>query len=615
MKYIKDSKKKVNATEKLNLPKNFEYKVFSELVRDLEYHLNEHSGITTELRETLNCDLKLAKQAIRKRDDVAICSLGTSLCTQSILNGRMVHCKGDAEAFFLQYQLGAFLKKYPFRGIDTKKPALIKFLAAEQQCSLFNKTNYKALLALDATYDPIYGDCIASMRTDIEKLLGAEPNYHRVEVCAKHGPGVTAGPKRDFGCTTSYYKWRDLPYSVTADCLPYAKRAIENDPRWIGALDHWYRHRSNNLYGPIDLTDFWSRIFVLVKGSRITTVPKSAIIDRTIAIEPLMNVYLQLGVDSIMKSCLKKAWSIDLLSQALNQTLANNGAIDGSYATIDLASASDTISLKICHLLLPPAWYNLLLDLRSPTGELQGIRGSFDKISSMGNGFTFALETIIFGAITRHVMRRNKDFRTIAVYGDDIVVPSERAHQIIDLLGLCGFTTNTEKTFVDGPFRESCGSDWFFGYNVRPVFLSRRITNVLDLFYVHNCLVQLEKRLCWHWDVRFEHTRRLIRKYIPKKYQYVYGPPSETLDGYLFSDRRIPGYAKDRWHLQLVARPITCNYKSDFYFRKLMAPLKGSSQACENRWDTNRRLTTGNSFDITRRDFVRYKCTKKKIYV
>lgn len=608
MKYIRD-RQDVSEAIKVELPHSFLFRLYGFVVEDLEKQARS-VDFDPRVSEALLNDFTIVKQAIRSRDESQIAGLSKRLCTQSMLKSRMVHCSTDAQAFYICSQLSAFLKKYPFNGVDTKSPALDSFIRAEKACSLFNNENYRALERLDCTFHPIFGGCIDEIRTDIEELLGAFPPISRVEEDAVHGPGVSLGPLYKEGKSTSYYKWANLPYSVTKAALPLAKETILSDPRWIGALDYWYRARCGNLYAPIDTEDFWSRIFRVVDGSRITTVPKNGLTDRTIAIEPVLNVYLQLGVDKFLKRRLKKRWNYDLSSQEKNQRLAQLGALDGSYATLDLKAASDTISLKICEMLLPPAWYGLLLDLRSPKGVLEGLKGSFEKISSMGNGFTFALETLLFGAIVRHVMRRLVEPGETSVYGDDIVVPTRAADSVVDLLSCCGFTTNDEKSFISGPFRESCGTDWFLRYNVRPVFLKRQIKTVMDLYYIHNRLFAQEASLDWTWDCHFEKARAYIRKHIPKKFGNVYGPPSDLLDGYLFSDRKLPGVGDRRKRLTIVAKPLTFNKKSSFLFRKLMVSLKGTSHDDHHRWDKKKLMTSSNAFDITRRDSVQYICTK-----
>jgi len=99
----------------------------------------------------------------------------------------------------------------------------------------------------------------------------------------------------------------------------------------------------------------------------------------------------------------------------------------------------------------------------------------------MGNGFTFELETAVFLAIilaVRNLRAVSEPLealitpgRDVLVYGDDIIIPTEYASDVVSALSYCGFKTNDSKSFVEGPFRESCGGDYFRGVDVRPYFL------------------------------------------------------------------------------------------------------------------------------------------------
>jgi len=76
------------------------------------------------------------------------------------------------------------------------------------------------------------------------------------------------------------------------------------------------------------------------------------------------------------------------------------------------------------------------------------------------------------------------------VFGDDIIVQTSSASDMFRLLRLSGFTVNQSKTFVKGPFRESCGADFHEGVNIRGVYLKNLDTaplryaaiNQLNLF-------------------------------------------------------------------------------------------------------------------------------------
>lgn len=209
--------------------------------------------------------------------------------------------------------------------------------------------------------------------------------------------------------------------------------------------------------------------------NRVALVPKSWKTHRTIACEPSGNVPFQLAFDDYAKSCLRRKTRIDLSTQERNQNHAYSGSVDGSLATIDLSMASDTVSLGAVGWLLPVRWYRYLSDTRSPFyclegGEMQ----KYAKFSSMGNGATFALETLIFASFLHAVGSK----RGLA-YGDDLTIETELVPDLLRLLKFFGFVPNVDKSFTSGPFRESCGADYHKGVNITPFYL--RSTSKWDL--------------------------------------------------------------------------------------------------------------------------------------
>jgi hypothetical protein len=80
-----------------------------------------------------------------------------------------------------------------------------------------------------------------------------------------------------------------------------------------------------------------------------------------------------------------------------------------------------------------------------------------------------------------------------SVFGDDIIVPAKAHEMTLRLLRILGFTPNLEKSFGSGTFRESCGHDYYCGYNVRPVFL-RKLETDTDLMVITNLLVDWSAR-------------------------------------------------------------------------------------------------------------------------
>lgn len=189
--------------------------------------------------------------------------------------------------------------------------------------------------------------------------------------------------------------------------------------------------------------------------------------------ESSINIALQLAVGSHLKDLLKRRWGYDLrYGKESHMYAAQWASRTGSHATIDLSSASDTVSYRLVELLLPRQWFELLDSLRAPATSVSGKRHYLQKFSSMGNGFTFELETLIFGAICRVVQRElGAEEDDTLVFGDDIIVPTRAARSVLALLRFFGFSPNERKTFLSGAFRESCGGDFFNGVPVRAAFI------------------------------------------------------------------------------------------------------------------------------------------------
>jgi hypothetical protein len=225
----------------------------------------------------------------------------------------------------------------------------------------------------------------------------------------------------------------------------------------------------------------------LARGNTVTFVPKNAKTDRPIAVEPRWNIWMQKGVGRFLRNRLK-LFGVNLDFQGLNQALAIYGSRTGKYATIDLASASDTVAYEVVQALLPEPWLTIFSALRSPSYRLDGEWKDYHKWSSMGNGYTFELESLIFWALCSSI---NED---VAVYGDDLIVPTESYQQVVRVLEVCGFKVNTEKSFSSGCFRESCGTDAFDGETVTPIYWKDTLDDQGTLRLVNQITV-LSRRL------------------------------------------------------------------------------------------------------------------------
>jgi len=201
-----------------------------------------------------------------------------------------------------------------------------------------------------------------------------------------------------------------------------------------------------------------------VVDNRIEVVPKSWKTFRTIACEPGGNLPLQLAFDTYCKRKLALV-GIDLSDQTKNQRLAEEGSITGELATIDLRTASDTTATNAVAWCFSPSWYDFLSDVRSPLGKGVWGKYKYSKFSSMGNGTTFAIETLIFAACAKALGSKR-----FSVYGDDIIIEADLVPQLKRVLRFLGYRFNDQKSFWTGPFRESCGTNWFSGEDITPFY-------------------------------------------------------------------------------------------------------------------------------------------------
>lgn len=135
-------------------------------------------------------------------------------------------------------------------------------------------------------------------------------------------------------------------------------------------------------------------------------------------------------------------------------------------------------------------------------------------ISSMGNGFTFPLQTMIFATLVRATYDElgikpvnHGASRNYAVFGDDIICLSEAYDVVVEVLHSCGFSVNIQKSYATGPFRESCGGDYFKGHDIRGVYLKEG-KNHADSYSIFNRLTR--------WSARYGIP-------IPRVLQYVKG--------------------------------------------------------------------------------------------
>ena len=450
-----------------------------------------------------------------------------------------LHWPGIA-TFMADYQAVSILAKYEMlpTGIDTEKVAMKKFIESELAC----KDTNDRIRCSSHVENPRVSSVLHRAQRKIASILGDVPTY--AELKFKFGPGANYGIKSD---TSQYAK---LNHGL--ECT---HALIDTLPEFLGEFPGWFPSQDHATVR-------------LAPGSRLTFVPKNAKTDRPICIEPCLNTLFQKGVGSYIRSRLAR-WGVNLRDQTLNQVLAKN-ALARDLATVDFASASDTISYLLVYDLLPPDWATFLDQARSPNYEIEGGIYSFQKFSSMGNAYTFELESLIFFALAISCCEELEIpwacglDGNLAVYGDDVVIPSSAFALFSECAVSCGFSINTEKTYSSGIFYESCGKDYFNGTDVRPLFIKKdpAVRRELGVYYVANQIKRWTERfssasdsdvidaripalLNAYWYV-VDHIAETSRLYGPEGFgdghlvidaADVYEPHPDGWDGYIFYSR------------------------------------------------------------------------------
>lgn len=287
--------------------------------------------------------------------------------------------------------------------------------------------------------------------------------------------------------------WRFGPGSSNGVKGTHTAEKITQLMTCTAPCESFVRHlRFDNTYFRLyDESCGWSGVS-LVNGSRLTTVPKNEDTERTIAIEPLGNMAMQLAAGRYLENTLRYIGLDISTQQEKNKLLSQRGSIDGSIATIDLKSASDMISPMLVRLLMPPEWFRLLMRIRSPSTKLpDGREIQLNMMSTMGNGFTFPLMTLLLVSLIYGMRCQSGgpnlrvDWTNTAVFGDDIIVPVHEYQKMTEILEGAGLIVNHDKSFHQGYFRESCGGDYYKGVNVTPFYI-RSIRTDPEIYVVIN---------------------------------------------------------------------------------------------------------------------------------
>lgn len=316
------------------------------------------------------------------------------------------------------------------------------------------------------------------------------------------GPGETFN--NNSGHTQMIAKLSDIEHwTTTPNCLEetylmiYHNRSLKRlAKQHIGHVNCteramlYNRHRAHPHPGFAVFCDLLDKILHVVPGSRGASVPKNNETDRFINIEPFFPMLLQRMVAKGLLRCLKASgYPLDgnfLGSQRRygdRQEIHKHMISNPAYATIDFSNASDSVCLNVIQSLFPQKIVSLLSCFRSHVVMLDDTPFELYKLSSMGNGFTFEVMTVLLLATCRVFTD------DCSVFGDDVIIPNDFADEFLKLTEILGFRTNNKKTFISSNFRESCGSFYHDSAGYLTSFDFTRCENYVDIIITHNKIV------------------------------------------------------------------------------------------------------------------------------
>lgn len=291
----------------------------------------------------------------------------------------------------------------------------------------------------------------SSLNDDLQLAThGSFSNGATADGCKTHGEKVYA-----FAKCRPFYKDRDYPLVLPASEMSLAA------------------------YGP-DLN--------IVKA---VCVPKSYKTPRIIA---EVSAYRQFHMQAIRKLATDDASrsiygsQIILDDQSFNAQCAFVGSVAGTYATVDLSSASDSIADILARKVLPSCYYAAVKRWNPENIQISS-KGKKEIVprhifQTSGNGSTFVLESVIFLAIalaahqyvSPFALDNGEDAPLLPrIYGDDIICDVRTVDTLYDFLEMLGFTVNRDKSFAsESRYRESCGAEYWCGYDVSTQYFPRK---------------------------------------------------------------------------------------------------------------------------------------------
>ena len=312
-------------------------------------------------------------------------------------------------------------------------------------------------------------------------------------------PGESYTPSE--GYVSVYQKLRKKQHwTVTWNCLEdsvfliyhnvslkrCAKYWFSNDKDYQRALYDNFKHRPDIGFA-VFRQQMIDHVFTIVDGSRGSSVYKNIEKRRFINVEATFSVILQ----RLLAKFIRKRVSVQGNSLKIGQSKHKMLIKNKRYATIDFSNASDSNHYDTTYFMLDrvPKFREKVLEWRSYQTKLGPVWHIPQKTSSMGNGFTFELMTVILLSVARTLSIDS------FVYGDDVIIPNDHATDFITIVECLGWRVNNTKTFLNSTLRESCGAFYSDGYGYITCYDIQWCENPADVVVLCNKLYRITREL------------------------------------------------------------------------------------------------------------------------
>jgi hypothetical protein len=229
-------------------------------------------------------------------------------------------------------------------------------------------------------------------------------------------------------------------------------------------------------------------------ASRLLSVPKTRKSPRLIAAESASHQWCQQLLWSFLRSEVSRLFGSSFIAfrdQKLSGDMVLKASLDRSKATVDLSDASDRLScwtvermFRMSPSLLSSLHAARTRYIRDEISEYPSFL-SLRKFASQGTATTFPIMSLVMlfislgscleGKVTWERILELRD--QVRVYGDDIILPTHGYARLIRAMDLLQLKVNGAKSYIDGHFRESCGTDGYMGYDVTPVRPTRLVAD------------------------------------------------------------------------------------------------------------------------------------------